>query len=236
MTSITDAIPSFGAATLEGFDTASAQIGERLPGLKRQYVRFYSKTESEVYATEVVVNEKTGSTKVVKTAVRPVTREMVHIVTPGDTNNVVDDHAADFHKREHWREYKAFRDGKTAPLGKDIDECTSYISSPVATELRYLGVHTEEQLADASDLLCGRIANGFDLREFARSSCQARNTSKDQGAVLALKTQLEDSQKMIAELQKQMAKISSGALLDSKGNAIAVFDPEEITVEKRKGK
>lgn len=234
MTSIAEAIPSFGANTLEGFDTTGVQPGQRIPGIKRQYVRFYKKIIPQVYATEVYVNPKTGSTQVLKTDVRNVEKEMVHIVTPGDNNNIVDDFAEDFHKREHWQAYKNFRDGKTAPLGKDIDECSSYISPHAATELRYRGVHTEEQLADASDLLCSQIASGFDLREFARACCKASQESKSLTQVLAMKGELEQSRKLIADLQAQINQINrnpSGVILSSSGEALP---PSEIRVAPKK--
>lgn len=232
MATINEAIPTFGAATLEGFDTTGAQPGQRLPGLKRQYVRFYRKTIPVVCATEVKINEKTGTTQVLKTAVKEVEREMVNIVTPGDSSNIVDDFAEDFHRREHWREYKAFRDGKVGPIGKDIDECTSYISPHVATELRYLGVHTEEQLAAASDLLCGQIACGFDLREFARACVKAQEGNKNLDQVRNLQAELVKSNDLIADLQKQINKMN-GVLLDSKGNPVPVFD---APTEQERGK
>lgn len=234
MPSISEAIPSFGAATLEGFDTNGVQPGQRVPGIKRQLVKFYWKKEPQVYATEVQIDPKTGSTKVLKTAVRDVTREMVTILTPGDNNNIVDDYADDFHKREHWREYRAFREGKTGPIGKDIDEC-NYVPPQMATELRILGVHTEEQLADASDLLCGRVANGYELREFARSMCKANLENKSLHQVTALKQELAKSQETAAAMQKQLDEMR-GMIVDSKGEPMTSAAPvvEESISEPRR--
>ena len=207
-------IPDFGAPTLQDFDTSNIQDGQRIKGLSnRQFVRFYNKKEVVPCALEVKINEKTGATKVLKTGTKEVIREMVNIVTPGDKNEV-DDFAEDFHRREHWKAYKAFRDGTGAPIGKSIEECT-YVSSSIATELRYLGCHTEEQLADGSDILCNQVANGFELREFARAMVKANLENKSLGQVNMLKSELLSAQalsakqgSMIAELQAQMAKLA----------------------------
>lgn len=225
-------LPSWDSPTLQGFDLTDVQPGERIKGSARQYVRFYYKTFVEAYATDVKVNER-GTTQVVKTATREITKEMVHIITPGDKNEV-DDVACDFHKREHWREYKAFRDGKTAPLGISLDDCGDFVSPHMATELKYRGCHTLEQLADASDLLCGNIANGWELREFARAKVKANKSAPGLEQVNLLKSALEASNKLIADLQAQMKM-----LLDARGmpiahNAGAIIAPAlaEVPVKK----
>jgi hypothetical protein len=214
-------LPSWDAPTLQGFDLDSLQDGQRLKGSARQFVRFYKKTFVEVYATEVDINPATGTSVVKKTGTREVEREMVNIITPGDKNEI-DDVACDYHKREHWAAYKAFRDGKTAPMGINLDEC-SFVSPHIATELRYYGCHTLEQLADCSDILAQQIANGFELREFARAKVDAENRGKSDGRVNLLKSELEKSQAVIAEMQKQIGEMK-GMLLDSRGQQINLED------------
>ena len=199
------AIPSWGAPTLEGFDLDSVQEGQRIKGSNRQYVRFYNKTFSETYATQVKINEKTGSCQVLKTDNRPVTKEFVQIITPGDKNEY-DGVAYDYHKREHWKAYKAFRDGRTAPLGLSVDEA-DFISSAIATELRYYGCHTVEQLADCSEDLCNQIPNGWELREFAREKVKAEALNKGSADVIILKNQLEKSNELIAKMQARLAEL-----------------------------
>lgn len=198
MTSLGGAFETYGAATLEGFDTSNPQSGMPLQGSSRQFVRFYPKKFVQVYATEVEINEKLGTTKVLKTATRDREYEMVQIVTPGDTNEI-DCIAEDYHKRHFWKQYKAFRENKGALIGKDLDLC-EYVPTPIVTELKYLGCHTQEQLADASDLLCGRLADGFSLREFARSMVKADLENSNLGQVNSLKKELEKAQEMIAQL------------------------------------
>lgn len=205
---IESAINTFDAPTLQGFDVESAQVGQRIRGSSRQFVRFFNHTESEIYATKVKVNEKTGSTQVLETAVRDRTREFVEIVTPGDKNSPHICPAEDYHKREYWPQYKAFRDGATAPLGLSVDEA-SFIPQSVATELLYLGCQTVEQLADASDILCERIPHGYTLREQAKTAVKATAQNKESGRLLTLQSELEKSQALIREMSDRLAAVEA---------------------------
>lgn len=233
-------VPSWDSPTLQGFDLDNVQDGQRIGGLNRgihrQFVRFYKKKFSEVYATKVKINEKTGTTTVLETDVRNVEKEMVHIITPGD-KNIVDDVACEFHKREHWAEYKAFRDGRSAPLGTSLDEC-SFVSPHIATELRYHGCLTLEQLADASDLLCERVPDGFEIREFARAKVKADRDNQSLDQVNALKIELSKSREAMAEMQKQIEKLSglvtpSGEPIEAiKRRGRAPVKPEGMVDEK----
>lgn len=203
------AIPSWGAPTLEGFDTSEVNEGQRIGGSARQMVRFYKKQEVIAQAVESVPDPATGIPRVTKRVPVTIEREMVEIVTPGD-KNVHNDYAQDFHRREFFRHYKAFRDGRSAPIGTPIDEC-DFVSSSIATELRYLGVQTLEQLADASDILCNNTANGWELRDYARVICKSNLENQSLNKVSALQDELVktrgllDAQgKLIAEMQERM--------------------------------
>lgn len=199
-------IPSFGSPTLEGFDTSNIQDGQRLGGSpNRQAVRFYKKKIVELRADKVRINPKTGNTEILSTKPVEVEKEFVSIVTPGDKNSV-DDFAQDYHKREYFRQYAAFRAGKTAPIGLDIEEC-SFISAPVATELRYRGILVVEQLAEASDEICNILPDGYNLREFARAMVKATIENKSLGHVNVLKIELENTKKQMQEMQAQMTAL-----------------------------
>ena len=206
-------IPSFGAPTLEGFDLSNLREGERVRGKNRQLVRFYWKRVSEPVTTQARIDEITGSSTPIKIEMLPKDVEMVEIVTPGD-KNIVDCPASDYHKREYWPQYKAFRDGRGTPIGKPIDECM-YISPSVATELRYLGVQTEEQLADASDLLCNNVADGWRLRDYARVVCKTTKDSQGLGQVHVLKGQLEVATQNYESLKVELEQLK-GKLFTSK--------------------
>lgn len=203
-TTLGNAFETWGAPTLEGFDTSSISSGVPIKSSSRQYVRFYPRKVVQVYAKEVEINEKLGTTKVLKTGTREREYEMVEIITPGDTNKI-DCIAEEYHRRAFWPQYKAFRDNKGAMVGKPLEDC-DYVPPPVVTELKYTGCHTQEQLADASDLLCGRLPDGFNLREFARAMIKADKENSNLGQMNALKAELEKAQEAIRELsakQKQ---------------------------------
>lgn len=195
-------IQDWGAPTLQNLDTDRAVPGERIRGSNRQYVRFYLKKFIDVIASKVKVIEKTGEVKVLASEAKEVEREMVQIITPGDKNEI-DTIAQDFHRREHWQAYKAFRDGNGVILGKKLEECT-YVPPSVTLELKYRGCHTEEQLADASDLLCNQIGNGWSYREFARAAQKIELENKSLGQVTALKSELAKTQESLKALQKKL--------------------------------
>lgn len=226
-------IPSWGAPTLEGFDLNSMQDGQRIKGSARQFVRFYFKKFLQIYATDVKINEKTGSTTVLKTGTREVEREMVEIITPGD-KNIVDDFAADFHKREHWRQYKAFRDGESGPVGTPIDEC-EFVSPHIATELRYYGCHTLEQLADAGDVFVTNVPNGWELREYARQVVKVNEKNKDLSQVKVLQAQLEKSSEIIQAMEERLKALES-PLVDASGDPISLPTLDAQPIKKSKGR
>lgn len=205
MTSINNAFETWGAPTLSGFDTSNPQTGVPLASSSRQFVRFYPKKVVQVYATEVEVNERFGTTKVLKTATREKELEMVEIITPGDTNRI-DCIAEEYHKSLYWKQYEAFRNNKGAIIGKPLSTC-DYVPAGQLSELKYLGCHTQEQLADASDLLCGRIADGFNLREFARAMVKVDLDNASLGQVNTLKSELAKAQEAIQKLTEQQKQI-----------------------------
>jgi len=220
----------WGAPTLEGFDERSIQEGQRISGKSnRQYVRFYKKKFVEVYTVKAKINEKTGHSTPLETGTREVEKLMVHIVTPGDKNEV-DDVACDFHKRDHWAAYKAFMDGKTIPLGTSIEEC-SYVSPGVALDLKYYNCHTEEQLAEAADHLCSIIANGFELREFARARVKAKQTDVAP-QVQEMKLELSKAQAEAAKMAALMADMK--AQMEVMQASILGADGQPVVSEKKR--
>ncbi len=102
-------------------------------------------------------------------------------------------------------------------VGQSVDD-SEFILAPEATELRHLGVHTVEQLADASDILCEQLPRGFELREHARNWYRVNHgrsvvdTTKKLGAELNEAREvmtrqakaLEDTQKQLAEMREAM--------------------------------
>lgn len=220
-------VPNFGGApTLQEFGSIqNVQDGVRIGGSPgRQFVRFYKKREAEIIGLP-----RKGQSP----SIRETEHEMVNIVTPGDTN-VIDTRAEDYHRREYWQQYRAFRDGKAAPIGKQIDE-VEWISPSIATELRYYGVHTLEQLADASDYLCDQVPNGWELRAYSQAVVKVDRENKSLGQVGALKAELEKSQEVIQAMQKELNEMR-GLILNPEGQPVKIERPieaEQPEIKKR---
>lgn len=214
-------LPNFDSPTLMDLDVGNLQEGQRIGGNSRgryrQLVRFYKKKVRVPKVLTSTINPKTGEETNQKYAVDEAEKEFVEIITPGD-KNIVDDFAQPFHKRDHFLQYKAFREGRGIAIGKPVEEC-DYIPSSLMMELRVLGVQTQEQLADASDHLCNLIASGWELREHARAICKLDLENQNLSQVNALKAELETSKSVIAEMQAQLNEMK-GLLLDSSGNPV----------------
>lgn len=223
---IGNVIPSYGSPTLTGFDLNNVKDGQRVGGSQngssRQFVRFYKKIVPEIWTTKAKINEKTGNSTPLETEVRNIEKTFVEIITPGD-KNTVDDVAQTFHMHEHRKEYVAFREGKTGPIGMPLDEA-KFISAAVAMELNIQKVFTVEQLADSSEALMQTIPDGFFLREAARSVVKANAAGKVSSEVVVLKSQLDASTKAMAAMQAQI-----DAITGSKGAPI--ITPGEPAVE-----
>lgn len=187
--------------TLDDFDLSGAlRTGRRLGGARnRQLVIFRKEKQHEL---RNVFDEKG---RIVRKVMQEVERELVRIVTPGD-KNVYDGEVQEFHKREFFPQYSAFRAGKTGPIGKLLDDC-DYIPPAIALELRMLGVHTQEQLADASDTLCERIPDGWELREHARVVAASERVDASKEELARVRKLAEDQAQANAEMAEELEKL-----------------------------
>ena len=234
MDSPLSAIESFGSPALENLELVGSGDSTTVRGKTRQLVRFFKQTMHEYVTDKAKINPKTGDSTPISFKLVPVEREMVHIVTPGDKNEILAP-AEHYHKNDHFKQYHAYRQGKAAPLGTAIDECP-YLSHNLKIELKAMSIVTEEQLADCADHVCSLIPEGWELRQFAIARCNAR---KSQGASVAqvnvMKAELEKSQALIQEMQVQMKQMQ-GMLLDASGKLVAKrsrkkVEAEEVTEE-----
>lgn len=226
-------IPSFDAATLQGFDpNADLLSNQRVGGApNRQFVQFFMRKEAGPVAVEAVINEKTGERRVTKREIREIEREWVRVITPGDTNKV-EQPAEEYHRRDFVRQYAAFKSGDLTPFGTPLDEC-SYVQPNIVTELNYLGCKTEEQLADASDYLCNMIANGHELREIAKARCKVAQENQQLGKVNQLQIELKKSQEEMAELRKLVQQLTqSSQIVTPSGEPVSKKEPPKKQAEK----
>lgn len=124
--------------------------------------------------------------------------EMVRVETKGDTN-IKDDIADEFSKRQFYRQYKFFREGKI-PDGNPIEDFPDIFQPNTITELHMHGIHVIQQAALMDDVTCERIKDqsGFELRDVAAqwvkiNSPQGQNlkVSRLESEVQELKRKLE---------------------------------------------
>lgn len=227
-------IENFGAPTLMGIDFNGARAGQRLQTSARQYVRFYNKTTSELKASKITVKQNPSNGTVVETpkefVAEDVTREWVHIVTPGDKNEI-DTIAELDHKREFWREYQAFREGRTAPVGTPLEKL-SFVPAHIATELNVRKVFTAEQLADLPEYLCGQIPEGYQLREFAKAYVRAQNSNQSNAQVVTLKHELAQKDNQLADMERRIQQMQDMIYGKSRVSPAAALSAEPVKVER----
>lgn len=199
---------TFGATSLE--DVQFESDGS-LKSSGKQNVKFYNKkiiaSRAKVDESgKPVINPKTGMPFM---EAYEDTVEMVRIESKGDTN-IIDDRVDEVRKRQFYRQYKAFKEGKI-PDGNPIEDF-EYFQPSTIMELHMLGIHVIQQVASMTDLDCERLRDqsGYDLRDFARSwvrihtpQGQSEKATRLEQENLALKRQLEAMQGKITESARQ---------------------------------
>lgn len=170
----------------------------------KQNARFYNKKRLSFRAMKdeagkLIMDPKTGLPQ--KEAFEEMV-EMVRIETKGDTN-IIDDIATDLRKRQFYRQYKFFREGRI-PDGNPIEDF-EFIQSPTVMELHMLGIHVIQQLAVMSDIECESLKDqsGYEMRDIAAQWVKI-NTPQGQSAKAA---RLEQE---VAALKRQVQDLSSG--------------------------
>ncbi len=185
-------VDTFGAPTLT--DVAFNDDGS-LKTTGKQNVKFYNKTRlayrgrikldeegAPVLDAEgkqiPIIDPRTGIP--FKDAYEQIV-EMVRIETKGDTN-IVDDIANDFHRKQFYRQWKYFREGRI-PDGNPIEDFDLFQSPGVIMELHLIGIHTIQQCALMSDIECGQLKDqsGYEIRDIAAQWVKI-NTPQGQSA------------------------------------------------------
>lgn len=142
--------------------------------------------------------------------------EMVRVETKGDTN-IKDDVADNFIKRQFYRQYKFFREGKL-PDGNPIEDF-DFLQPSTIMELHMLGIHVLQQVAEMSDLVCEQLKDqpGFEIRDIA---AQWIRINSPQGQALKA-TQLEAEN---AKLKRELADLKGGARYEH-ARAVPIEEP-----------
>lgn len=127
------------------------------------------------------------------------TVEMVRVETKGDTN-IKDDIADDFIRRQFYRQYKYFREGKI-PDGNPIEDF-DFLQPQTIMELHMLSIHTLQQVAEMTDLECAQLKDqsGYEIRDIASQwvrinspQGQAGKASRLEIENIRLKRELQDA-------------------------------------------
>jgi hypothetical protein len=130
-------------------------------------------------------------------------REMVRILVPGDRLTESVQIVRDEHRQRWPREYAAFKANEEAPLnGTPISQLPGMTASQVE-ELKFMKVHTIEDLASLPDELLSKVApmNGKPLREKAQRWIEAANGAAPMEKLAAENDQLRT---MMSEMQARM--------------------------------
>lgn len=139
--------------------------------------------------------------------------EMVQIQVPGDRNNIIVREVREDDRVRFEKLYERFKQGlDEQATGYPLREWPA-MTRAMAEELRYLGFHTVEQVANANDAALGKYPG---LREVATRAKHWLALQEGAAPAEKLQTQVEELQKQIQALQAQLqtqaqtqAKVSS---------------------------
>lgn len=193
----------------------------------KQNVKFYNKKRLSFRAKKdeggnLIMDPKTGLPA--KEAFEEIV-EMVRVETKGDTN-ILDDVADDLRKRQFYRQYKFFREGKI-PDGNPIEDF-DFLQPSTIMELHMLGIHVIQQVALMSDLECEALKDqpGYEVRDIAAQWIKINSPHSQ--ANKANKLELE-----VAALKRQLADVQSAKHVSARMAALTQTstdeEPEELT-------
>jgi len=125
-----------------------------------------------------------------------ITKEMIEIRTPGDTNNVIVRIATEHDKQVYANQYMAYKVQHGQEVdGTPIDEMTD-LDAQARTALKQIGFITVEQLANASDGILQRHMGGMRFRRMAVDFLKNQGTAAQ-----------DEQEKRIAELEEKLAQL-----------------------------
>lgn len=137
---------------------------------------------------------------------------MIHIQVPGDRNNIVVREAREDDKQRFEKQYSKYQEGKTdQQSGFPLKEWP-LISRSVATELKFLGFHTVEQVASASD----NQIKYPGLREISRRAKTWLEAQQGAAPLEKMATELEKRDSTIKALQDQVAELTKNLAILAK--------------------
>ena len=146
--------------------------------------------------------------------------EFIRIIVPGDRNNMVDRPASREDKARFPKQYTFFKEGKEQHGGGTPIAEWPLVSRAMAENLKYLGFHTVEQLAEANDSVMGSHIGVLGLSQLKQRAQMYIMAAKDSTApiehltaenakkdteIRMLKDALEELKKEVKSLNKNAA-------------------------------
>jgi hypothetical protein len=128
-------------------------------------------------------------------AQRPIYADVVHIriIVPGDKLSIIDRIASEDDMRRFAEEYAKFQSGQGQQVVGTLLDVVPWMSRSKVEEYRYFGIHTVEQLSDASDSVGQKFPGFHQDRDRAKKFIEAATGTNAR----------------VAELEKQLAEIRS---------------------------
>lgn len=149
-------------------------------------------------------------------------REFVEIHIAGDNKSIVVHPVRDEHKERWPEQYKAFKEGKEAPMeGTPLAEWPILTASKVA-ELHSMKIKTVEQLAEIKDSTINRL--GMGARELVKQAQAFLDVSADVAAAqkyAAANEQLENEVAMLKQQIKELSDQITDQKKSKKGEGVA---------------
>ena len=137
-------------------------------------------------------------------------REFVKIISPGDRRTMVVEPVNDDHKARWPEQYKAFKEGREAPLeGTPLSEwAVSGMTRARVEELAYFHIRTVEQMAEVNDNQIGNLGMGArELRDRAKLWLDV--AAKGSAVLDRMQTDAENLKAENQRLKDQMAELAA---------------------------
>lgn len=133
---------------------------------------------------------------------------MIQIMVPGDRRQIVVREVREDDKQRFGEKYEKFMANEQVEVdGYPISQWPA-VTRAQAEELKYLGFHTVENLAETSEAVMSKYPG---LREISRRASAFITAQNESAPVEKLQTQIDDLAKQNEVLQMQLREFMSGA-------------------------
>lgn len=138
-----------------------------------------------------------------------VEKPFITIVIPGSGNTIIDTIADETYQQRFAEQWARFKSGLTSDVvtGWRLESWPQVNTAQVKT-LKYMGVHTVEQLADMSDQACQSVGMGtMELRVKAKAALNAARAGADTERLAADAARMAEE---MAAMRAELAELRGG--------------------------